>query len=90
MSDISWFVLFICLAVIVVLYNKLRTRLDLLQKDITQLKNELQIQKQRFRSPIFDKDNDVGASAELDTPLDTYNNVEAPTALLDNDISQLI
>ncbi|WP_201577797.1 DUF2339 domain-containing protein [Psychrobacter okhotskensis] len=88
MSDISWFVLFICLAVIVVLYNKLRTRLDLLQKDITQLKNELQIQKQRFRSPIFDKDNDVGASAELDTPLDTYNNVEAPTALLDNDISQ--
>jgi len=88
MSDISWFVLFICLAVIVVLYNKLRTRLDLLQKDITQLKNELQIQKQRFRSPIFDKDNDVGASAKLDTPLDTYNNVEAPTALLDNDISQ--
>lgn len=88
MSDISWFVLFICLAVTVVLYNKLRTRLDLLQKDITQLKNELQIQKQRFRSPIFDKDNDVGASAELDTPLDTYNNVEAPTALLDNDISQ--
>ncbi|WP_201607901.1 DUF2339 domain-containing protein [Psychrobacter okhotskensis] len=88
MSDISWFVLFICLAVIVVLYNKLRTRLDLLQKDITQLKNELQIQKQRFRSPIFDKDNDVGASAKLDTPLDTYNNVEAPTALLDSDISQ--
>ncbi|MFT5096939.1 MAG: putative membrane protein [Psychrobacter okhotskensis] len=88
MSDISWFVLFICLAVIVVLYNKLRTRLDLLQKDITQLKNELQIQKQRFRSPIFDKDNDVEASAELDNPLNTYNNIEAPTALLDNDISQ--
>ena len=86
MSDIIWFVLFICLAVIVILYNKLRTRLDQLQKEITQLKNELQTQKQKVRSPTFD--NDVDASAEFGTPVDTYNNIEAPTALLDNGASQ--
>ena len=88
MSDIIWFVLFICLAVIVILYNKLRTRLDQLQKEITQLKNELQTQKQKVRSPTFDKDDDVGASAEFGTPIETYNSIEAPTALLDNGASQ--
>lgn len=87
MSDIIWFVLFICLAVIVILYNKLRTRLDQLQKEITQLKNELQTQKQRIRSPTFD--NDVDASAEFGTTVDSYNNIEALTALLDNGASQL-
>ena len=87
MSDIIWFVLFICLAVIVILYNKLRTRLDQLQKEIMQLKNELQTQKQRIRSPTFD--NDVDASAEFGTTVDSYNNIEAPTALLDNGASQL-
>ena len=89
MSDISWFVLFICLAVIVVLYNKLTTRLDQLQKEITQLKNELQTQKQKVRSPTFDKDDDVGASVEFGAPIITYNSIEAPTALLDNGASQL-
>ena len=91
MSDIIWFVLFICLAVIVILYNKLRTRLDQLQKEITQLKNELQTQKQKVRFPTFDKDNDndVGASVEFGAPIETYNSIETPTALLDNVASQL-
>ncbi len=46
MSDISWFVLFICLAVIIFLYGKLKSRLDQLQQQVTQLQNELKVQKQ--------------------------------------------
>ena len=49
MSDISWFVLLICLVVIVFLYSKLTSRIDQLQNNITQLNSELQRQKNRLR-----------------------------------------
>lgn len=46
MSDISWFVLFISLAVIVFVYGKVKRRLDQLQQDIVDLQNALQLQEQ--------------------------------------------
>ena len=49
MSDISWFVLLICLAVIVFLYSKLTSRIDHLQNNITELKTEVLRQKNRLR-----------------------------------------
>ena len=49
MSDISWFVLLICLAVIVFLYSKLTSRIDQLQNNITELKTEVLRQKNRLR-----------------------------------------
>lgn len=46
MSDISWFILFICLAVIIFLYGKLKSRLDQLQQQVIELQSELKAQKQ--------------------------------------------
>ncbi|MFK3990519.1 DUF2339 domain-containing protein [Psychrobacter sp. NPDC064578] len=64
MSDISGFVLLVCLVVIIVFYNKLKRRVDQLQRDITQLQDELQAQQHRVSSMNNNADNDVDVHTE--------------------------
>ena len=64
MSDISGFVLLVCLVVIIVFYHKLKRRVDQLQQDITQLQDELQAQQHRVSSMSNNADNDVDAHTE--------------------------
>ncbi len=88
MSDISLFVLFICLAVIIFLYSKLKSRLDQLQQQVTQLQNELQVQKQNVHSTVADSEIDIDF-ATTDT-LASENNLEAlATEVLFDDVAQL-
>lgn len=75
MSDISWFVLLVCLAVIVVIYNKVIRRLDQLQKDVTQLQNELQAQKQSARSITVGADVNTDAATNADVKSDVSSDV---------------
>lgn len=64
MSDISGFVWLVCLVVIIVFYNKLKRRVDQLQRDITQLQDELQAQQHRVSSMNNNADNDVDVHTE--------------------------
>ena len=64
MSDISGFVWLVCLVVIIVFYNKLKRRVDQLQRDITQLQDELQAQQHRGSSMNNNADNDVDVHTE--------------------------
>ena len=64
MSDISGFVLLVCLVVIIVFYHKLKRRVDQLQRDITQLQDELQAQQHRVSSMNNNADNDVDVHTE--------------------------
>lgn len=64
MSDISGFVWLVCLVVIIVFYHKLKRRVDQLQRDITQLQDELQAQQYRVSSMNNNADNDVDAHTE--------------------------
>lgn len=64
MSDISGFVLLVCLVVIIVFYNKLKRRVDQLQRDITQLQDELQAQQHRVSSMNNNADNDIDVHTE--------------------------
>ncbi len=64
MSDISGFVLLVCLVVTIVFYNKLKRRVDQLQQDITQLQDELQAQQHRVSSMNNNADNDVDVHTE--------------------------
>ncbi|WP_372860430.1 DUF2339 domain-containing protein [Psychrobacter sp.] len=75
MSDISGFVLLVCLVVIIVFYNKLKRRVDQLQQDITQLQDELQAQQHRVSSMNNNADNDVDVHTEpmAQTLTDTHS-----------------
>ncbi len=64
MSDISGFVLLVCLVVIIVFYHKLKRRVDQLQRDITQLQDELQAQQHRVSSMNNNADNNVDVHTE--------------------------
>ena len=64
MSDISGFVLLVCLVVTIVFYNKLKRRVDQLQRDITQLQDELQAQQHHVSSMNNNADNDVDVHTE--------------------------
>lgn len=64
MSDISGFVLLVCLAVIIIFYHKLKRRVDQLQKDITQLQDELQAQQDRVSSMNNNAYNDVDVNTK--------------------------
>ncbi|MGB2784772.1 DUF2339 domain-containing protein [Psychrobacter sp.] len=64
MSDISGFVLLVCLVVIIVFYHKLKRRVDQLQQDITQLQDELQAQQHRVSSMNNNADNDIDVHTE--------------------------
>lgn len=75
MSDISGFVLLVCLVVIIVFYHKLKRRVDQLQRDITQLQDELQAQQHRVSSMNNNADNDVDVHTEpmTQTLADTHS-----------------
>ena len=75
MSDISGFVWLVCLVVIIVFYNKLKRRVDQLQRDITQLQDELQAQQHRVSSMNNNADNDVDVHTEpmTQTIADTHS-----------------
>ena len=75
MSDISGFVWLVCLVVIIVFYNKLKRRVDQLQRDITQLQDELQAQQHRVSSMNNNADNDVDVHTEpmAQTLADTHS-----------------
>lgn len=75
MSDISGFVLLVCLVVIIVFYHKLKRRVDQLQRDITQLQDELQAQQHRVSSMNNNADNDVDVHTEpmAQTIADTHS-----------------
>ena len=75
MSDISGFVLLVCLVVIIVFYHKLKRRVDQLQRDITQLQDELQAQQHRVSSMNNNADNDVDVHTEpmAQTLADTHS-----------------
>lgn len=88
MSDISWLVLFICLAVIIFLYGKLKSRLDQLQQQVMQLQNELQAQKPSSRAVNTETDRDCFTSDTLPTVPESQSQALATEALLD-DVEQL-
>ena len=82
MSDISWFVLFICLAVIIFLYGKLKSRLDQLQQQVTHLQNELQVQKQNVHL-------NADAVANFDSSVDSNDAVDSLQSSAEDNLEAL-
>ena len=86
MSDISGFVLLVCLAVIIIFYHKLKRRVDQLQKDITQLQDELQAQQDRVSSINNNAYNDVDVNTKpmAQTLADTHSPPSISEELFDS------